>query len=115
MLVVATPGGATTQHLVDATVLAALGPSGLLVNIARGSVVDTQALAQALRDRTILGAALDVYESEPAPPADLLAFENVILTPHVAGWSDQAADRSVSLFLDNAARHLAGGAVLTPV
>jgi lactate dehydrogenase-like 2-hydroxyacid dehydrogenase len=115
VLVVATPGGAQTRHLVDARVLQALGPAGLLVNIARGSVVDTQALAQALRDRTILGAGIDVYEGEPAPPADLLEFDQVILTPHVAGWSDRAIDSSVELFLDNARRHLAGEAVLTPV
>ena len=115
VLVVATPGGAPTRHLVDAPVLAALGPTGYLVNVARGSVVDTAALAQALRVQAIAGAGIDVYESEPAPPAALLEFSNVVLTPHVAGWSPQAVDASVDLFLENARRHLAGEAVLTPV
>jgi len=64
MLVVATPGGASTRHLVNAAVLKALGPHGFLVNVARGSVVDTAALADALRHGVIAGAALDVYESE---------------------------------------------------
>ena len=115
VLVVATPGGAPTRHLVDAPVLAALGATGYLVNVARGSVVDTAALAQALRIQAIAGAGIDVYESEPAPPAALLEFSNVVLTPHVAGWSPQAVDASVDLFLENARRHLAGEALLTPV
>lgn len=114
-LVVATPGGAATRHLVDARVLAALGRDGFLVNIARGSVVDSAALAQALRERALAGAALDVYESEPEPPAALLGFDNVLLSPHVAGWSHQAVDASVALFLKNAERYLAGQPVLTPV
>jgi lactate dehydrogenase-like 2-hydroxyacid dehydrogenase len=115
MLVVATPGGAATRHLVDARVLKALGPRGYLVNVARGSVVDTDALAQALRDGAIAGAGLDVYESEPEPPASLLGFTNVVLTPHVAGWSPESVDASVRRFLDNARRHLAGETVLTPI
>ncbi|MFT3801509.1 MAG: 2-hydroxyacid dehydrogenase [Burkholderiaceae bacterium] len=114
-LVVATPGGGDTRHLVDAAVLDALGPQGFLVNIARGSVVDTAALADALRDARIAGAGLDVYESEPRPPAELLAFPNVLLTPHVAGWSPEAIEASMRQFIDNARRHLAGEPVLTPI
>ncbi|KWR74716.1 2-hydroxyacid dehydrogenase [Cupriavidus sp. IDO] len=114
-LVVATPGGADTRHLVDAKVLAALGPNGFLVNIARGSVVDTAALAHALRDGTLGGAGLDVYESEPAPPVELFDCPNLVLTPHVAGWSPEAITTSVMQFLENARRHFAGEALLTPV
>ena len=84
-LVVATPGGAATRHLVNADVLNALGPRGVVVNIARGSVIDTAALAAALREGRIAAAGLDVYESEPAPPAELLDLDSVVLTPHVAG------------------------------
>lgn len=114
-LVVATPGGAATKHLVNAQVLAALGPGGHVVNIARGSCVDTAALAAALRAGQIAGAALDVYESEPQPPEALVGLPNVILTPHVAGWSPQAIRASVDNFLANAEACLRGEALLTPV
>lgn len=112
-LIIATPGGAGTQHLVDAAVLSALGPRGVLVNIARGSVVDTAALAQALKGGTLAAAGLDVYESEPAPPAELVALDSVVLTPHVAGWSPEAVQASVDRFLENARRHFAGEAPVT--
>lgn len=114
-LVVATPGGAGTRHLIDAAVMRALGPTGYLVNIARGSVVDTEALAAALRAGELGGAGLDVYESEPAPPAPLLDCPNVVLTPHMAGWSPEAIDASFNQFLANAARHAAGEPLLTPI
>ncbi|MDH1901706.1 2-hydroxyacid dehydrogenase [Comamonas aquatica] len=115
VLLVATPGGAGTRHLVDAPVIAALGSQGYVVNIARGSVVDTAALAQALRTGALAGAGLDVYESEPLPPAELLDLDNVVLTPHVAGWSPEAVQATVDLFLDNAHRHFAGQPLVTPV
>ncbi|KVM70047.1 hydroxyacid dehydrogenase [Burkholderia gladioli] len=114
-LVVATPGGADTRHLIDAAVLAALGTRGFLVNVSRGSVVDTAALAAALRDGRIAGAGLDVYEGEPEPPAELVGLDSVVLTPHVAGTSPQARDRTIELFLENAARHFAGQPLLTPL
>ncbi|CAG9223933.1 D-3-phosphoglycerate dehydrogenase [Burkholderia gladioli] len=114
-LVVATPGGADTRHLIDAAVLAALGARGFLVNVSRGSVVDTAALAAALRDGRIAGAGLDVYEGEPEPPAELVGLDSVVLTPHVAGTSPQARDRTIELFLENAARHFAGQPLLTPL
>ncbi|MES2185732.1 MAG: 2-hydroxyacid dehydrogenase [Pseudomonadota bacterium] len=114
-LVLAAPGGKETYHLVDAKVLAALGPEGVLVNIARGTLVDTQALAEALREGRIMAAALDVYENEPTPPAALLGFDNAILTPHVGGISPQAIHASVVRFLDNAERHFARQPLLTPV
>ena len=115
VLVVATPGGAATRHLVNASVLDALGPQGYVVNIARGSVVDTAALAAALREGRLAGAGLDVYESEPLPPAELLDSDKVVLTPHVAGWSPEAVQATVDLFLRNGQRHFAGEPLVTPV
>ncbi|MBT9513781.1 MAG: 2-hydroxyacid dehydrogenase [Acidovorax sp.] len=114
-LVVATPGGADTQHLVNAAVLSALGPRGVVVNIARGSVIDTAALAAALREGRIAAAGLDVYESEPAPPAELIGLDTVVLTPHVAGWSPEAVQASVDRFLENARRHLADEVPVSPL
>lgn len=114
-LVVATPGGASTKHIVNAEVLAALGTGGHVVNIARGSCVDTAALAAALRSGQIAGAALDVYESEPRPPEALLGLDNVILTPHVAGWSPQAIRATVVNFIANVDALDRGEALPTPV
>ena len=114
-LVVATPGGADTRHLVNADVLEALGPQGYLVNIARGSVVDTEALIAALAGRRIAGVGLDVVEGEPVVPPALLKLDNVVLTPHSAGRSPEAVSATVALFLENATAHFAGKPVLTPV
>ncbi|AME23455.1 MULTISPECIES: 2-hydroxyacid dehydrogenase [Burkholderiaceae] len=114
-LVLATPGGAGTKHLINAETLAALGSHGYVVNVARGSVVDTAALADALERGVIAGAGLDVYEGEPAPPALLIESKRVVLTPHVGGRSPEAVAASVQLFVDNATRHFAGTPVLTPV
>ncbi|MBP0591541.1 2-hydroxyacid dehydrogenase [Paraburkholderia sp. LEh10] len=114
-LVVATPGGAATHHLIDRAVLKALGPQGYLVNVSRGSVVDTAALAHALSHRLIAGAGLDVYEGEPQPPHSLLPLTNVVLTPHVAGTSPESIAASVDHFITNATRHFAGEDVLTPI
>jgi lactate dehydrogenase-like 2-hydroxyacid dehydrogenase len=84
----------------------------VLVNIARGSVVDTAALADALHAGRLAGAGLDVYEGEPRPPEALLDLDNVILTPHVAGWSPEAMGASVRRVLANAEGHFSGrGAV----
>jgi len=85
------------------------------VNIARGSVVDTQALAAALRARRLAGAGLDVYAREPAPPQELIHLDNVLLTPHVAGWSPEAVQASVNRFLANAEGYFAGRGVVSPI
>lgn len=114
-MVVATPGGAGTLHLVDAAVLDALGPEGFLVNIARGSVVDTAALVDALVQAKIAGAALDVVEGEPDVPRELMRLDNVVLTPHVAGRSPEAVAGTVQLVIDNLNAHFGGQPVLTPV
>lgn len=108
ILVLACPGGAATRHIVNAEVLAALGPAGFLVNVARGSVVDTAALVAALRQKTIAGAALDVMEGEPVPPADLLSLDNVLLTPHYAGRSPDALRTQLATLLANIEAALGG-------
>ena len=115
VLMVATPGGPGTRHLVDADILDALGPQGFLVNISRGSVVDTEALAAALREGRIAGAGLDVYESEPKRPELLIGLDNVLLTPHLAGWSPEATQASVDRFMANAEGHFAGRGVVSPI
>jgi lactate dehydrogenase-like 2-hydroxyacid dehydrogenase len=114
-LVVATPGGADTKHLIGREALDALGPRGVLVNIARGSVVDTEALAAALKDGRLGGAGLDVYESEPLPPQPLIGLDNVVLTPHVAGWSPEAVQATIDRFLANAEGHFSGKGPVSPV
>ncbi|RZL83373.1 MAG: 2-hydroxyacid dehydrogenase, partial [Variovorax sp.] len=115
VLVCAAPGGPSTKHIVDAAVLDALGPQGFLVNIGRGSVVDTDALAEALRSGRIAGAGLDVYESEPKRPEQLVGIDNLILTPHLAGWSPEATEASFVRFLANAEGHFSGRGVVTPI
>ncbi|MES2635176.1 MAG: 2-hydroxyacid dehydrogenase [Pseudomonadota bacterium] len=114
-LVIAAPGGKATYHIVNAQVLDALGPQGVVVNVARGTLVDTNAVADALRDKRIWAAALDVYEGEPTPPAPLLEFENAVLTPHIGGISPQAIHASVVRFLQNADAHFSGKPLLTQV
>lgn len=115
ILVVATPGGAATRHLVDGAVLEALGPQGYLVNIARASVVDTDALVEALRAQTLAGAALDVFDEEPQVPEVLKTLDGTLLTPHVAGQSPEAAHDTVALVVRNLQAFFAGEPVLTPV
>lgn len=114
-LVIATPGGPQTKHLVDRAVLEALGPQGFLVNVSRGSVVDTAALAAALEAGTLGGAGLDVYEGEPKPPAALIGLKNIVLTPHTAGTSPDVRNATVRHFAENARRHFAGEPLLTPL
>ncbi|MGI4777696.1 MAG: 2-hydroxyacid dehydrogenase [Janthinobacterium lividum] len=114
-LVVITPGGEATRGLIDARVLAALGPDGYLVNVARGTVVDQPALVAALRDGTIAGAALDVFVDEPNVPPELFAMTNVVLTPHMASGTRQTREAMARLTLDNLDAHFAGRPLLTPV
>ena len=115
VLVCATPGGAATKHMVNAQVLQALGPQGYLINIARGSVVDTEALAAALKSGTIAGAGIDVYESEPHRPEALVDLPNILITPHVAGWSPEATQASVAQFIGNLTGVFAGKGAVAPV
>ncbi|HEY0288837.1 MAG TPA: 2-hydroxyacid dehydrogenase [Pseudomonas sp.] len=114
-LIVATPGGAVTRHLIDKAALKALGPEGFIVNIARASVIATDDLIDALRHDRIAGAALDVFDDEPQVPDALKMLSNVVLTPHVAGLSPQASQATVQLVADNLLAFFAGKPVLTPV
>ena len=114
VLVVAAPGGPETRHIVDAPVLAALGPDGVLVNIARGSLVDEQALIAALSDRVILAAGLDVYEREPSVPAELMALDNAVLLPHVGSATGKTRAAMANLVVDNLLSWIDGKGPLTP-
>jgi len=115
ILVVAAPGGPQTRHIVDAAVLEALGPQGVLVNIARGALVDTQALIAALSEGKILTAALDVFENEPEVPAGLLALPQVVLAPHIGSASLPTREAMAALVVENLLSWAAGDGAKTPV
>ena len=115
ILVVITPGGSETRHLVDASVLNALGPAGILINVARGSVVDEDALIAALQSNTILGAGLDVFADEPKVPQALLDLDHVVLLPHVGSASQHTRDAMGQLVVDNLLSWRAGRPPLSPV
>jgi lactate dehydrogenase-like 2-hydroxyacid dehydrogenase len=114
-LVVITPGGAGTRHLVNAEVLAALGPKGYLINVARGSVVDEQALIEALQSGTIAGAGLDVFANEPHVPQALCEMPQVVLTPHMASATTQTRQAMADLAFANMRAALEGQPLQTPV
>jgi len=107
-LVIASAGGAETRGLVSRGILDALGPQGYLVNISRGTVVDEQALVEALRDKRIAGAGLDVFEDEPNVPEALLALDNVVLLPHLASNTHETRAAMAQRVEDNLAAFLAG-------
>ncbi|NWD74288.1 2-hydroxyacid dehydrogenase [Pseudomonas gingeri] len=114
-LIIATPGGASTDGLIDRQVLEALGPQGFLVNIARASVVVTRDLVDALQQGRLAGAALDVFDDEPNVPQVLKDLDNVVLTPHVAGLSPEASEATVRLVEENLLAYFSGQPLLTPV
>jgi hydroxypyruvate reductase len=114
-LVVITPGGAATKHLINAQVLAALGPKGILVNVARGSVVDEAALIAALEAGTLGGAGLDVFEAEPNVPERLRALPQVVLAPHIGSATGQTRQAMADLAFANLAAKFSGQALPTPV
>ena len=115
VLLVITPGGSATRHLINAEVLRALGPEGILINMARGSVVDEEALIKALREKTILSAGLDVFAREPHVPPELIAMEHVVLFPHLGSGSVVTRERMDQLVVDNLLAWAAGKPPLTPV
>ncbi len=115
VLVLAAPGGEETRGVVDAAVLDALGPQGVLVNIARGSLVDEDALVAALAQGRIAGAGLDVFENEPAVRADLRAAPNVVLSPHAGGSSREGFAEIAAAVLENLSAHFAGRPPPSPV
>lgn len=114
-LVVITPGGAGTRHLINAEVLAALGPQGYLINVARGSVVDEEALVAALVSGGIAGAGLDVFANEPHVPQALWSLPNVVLTPHMASATHQTRQAMADLAFANMQAGISGQALRTPV
>jgi lactate dehydrogenase-like 2-hydroxyacid dehydrogenase len=115
VLLVIVPGGAATAKMIDAKVLDALGPDGILINMARGSVVDEPALIKALKDKRIMAAGLDVFVNEPNVPAELIAMDNVVLLPHVGSGSVHTRDKMDQLVVDNILAWAAGKPPLTPV
>ncbi|QIK80054.1 2-hydroxyacid dehydrogenase [Sphingomonas piscis] len=115
VLIAIVPGGEETRHLIGAEVLKALGPDGVLINVARGSVVDEQALITALQSGTILAAGLDVYDDEPNVPRALIDMPNVVLLPHVGSASARTRDAMGQLVVDNLVGWFGQGSVLTPV
>lgn len=114
-LIVCAPGGKETFHVVNQAILEKLGPGGVLVNVARGSIVDTAALADALKHKRIWAAALDVWENEPAAPTTLVEFDQAVITPHIAGISPEAIDANVGRVVDNLRLHRAGKPPLSPI
>ncbi|WOH81372.1 2-hydroxyacid dehydrogenase [Bradyrhizobium sp. BEA-2-5] len=114
-LMVIVPGGAATNKMINAEVLKALGPRGVLVNVARGSVVDEPALIQALKSGTILAAGLDVFAAEPNVPDELKTMQNVVLLPHIGSASVVTRNAMDQLVVDNLKAWFAGKAPLTPV
>jgi hydroxypyruvate reductase len=114
-LVVITPGGEGTRNLIDADVLRALGPNGYLINVARGTVVDEQALIAALQGGVIAGAGLDVFANEPNVPEALRAMENVVLTPHMASGTRETRQAMADLALENLTAHFSGRPLASPV
>jgi lactate dehydrogenase-like 2-hydroxyacid dehydrogenase len=114
-LVVITPGGAATAKLINADVMKALGPRGVIINVARGTVVDEQALIAALKSGTILAAGLDVFEKEPDVPDELKAMQNVVLLPHIGSASVVTRNAMDQLVVDNLKAWFAGKPPLTPV
>ena len=115
VLVVVAPASEATRGIVGAAVLEALGPRGILINVARGSLVDEPALIDALTSGTIHGAGLDVFASEPHVPAALVALDHVVLLPHVGSASTHTRERMGALMVENLTSWFAGRGPVTPV
>ena len=115
ILIVIAPGGPGTRHIVNAEVLQALGPDGVLINVARGSLVDEKALIEALRNKTILAAGLDVFENEPSVPQELIALDNAVLLPHVGSASIKTRRAMAECVVSNVLAWADDKPPLTPV
>jgi len=114
-LMVIVPGGPATLNMINAEVLKALGPNGILINMARGSVVDEPALIQALKDRTIYSAGLDVFAKEPQVPKELMEMDHIVLFPHLGSSTEVTRAAMDQLVVDNILAWAAGKPPLTPV
>jgi len=115
ILVMACIGGDTTKHIANLSVFKSLGPKGYFINIARGSVVNTEDLLVALSNRDIAGAGLDVYETEPSVPPALISMDNVVLLPHIGGGTVEARSEMGQLVIANIRAHFKGEPLLSPV
>jgi lactate dehydrogenase-like 2-hydroxyacid dehydrogenase len=115
VLIAACPGGASTQGLISRSVLEALGPRGVFVNIARGSVVDEAALVELLSTGELGGAGLDVFVDEPNVPEALFTLESVVLQPHQASATRETRSAMGQLVIDNVVAFVAGQPLITPV
>jgi lactate dehydrogenase-like 2-hydroxyacid dehydrogenase len=114
-LILITPGGAETRHMVNAEVLDALGPDGIVINMARGTVVDDAALIKALKERRIHSAGLDVFVNEPEVPKEYLEMDDIVLFPHLGSATAYTRQKMEQLVVDNLAAWGAGKPLLTPV
>jgi lactate dehydrogenase-like 2-hydroxyacid dehydrogenase len=114
-LIVITPGGAATANMINADVMKALGPRGVIINLARGTVIDEPALIAALKSGTILAAGLDVFAKEPIVPDELKTMQNVILLPHIGSASLVTRNAMDQLVVDNLKTWFSGKAPLTPI
>jgi lactate dehydrogenase-like 2-hydroxyacid dehydrogenase len=114
-LVLILPGGPSTSKMINADVMKALGPRGVIINVARGTVMDEQALIAALKSGTILAAGLDVFEKEPEVPDELKTMQNVVLLPHIGSASVVTRNAMDQLVVDNLKAWFAGKPPLTPV
>lgn len=114
-LVIATVGGASTKHLINEVVMRALGPKGMLINIARGSVIDEQAMVKLLSEGVLGGAGLDVFEHEPKVPDALKSMNNVVLMPHVASATNETRRAMLDCLLQNLESFFATGKIITAV
>jgi lactate dehydrogenase-like 2-hydroxyacid dehydrogenase len=114
-IIAITPGGASTNKIVNTAVMNALGPEGILINVARGSVVDQDALIAALSEGRLGRAGLDVFAAEPHVPAALRALPNVVLTPHVASATVETRQAMGDLTVDNLVQYFTNGTVISPI
>ncbi|WP_240232320.1 2-hydroxyacid dehydrogenase [Devosia lacusdianchii] len=114
-LVIIAPGGKGTERIVSRDVLEALGPKGMLVNVARGTLIDEPAMLELLQSGSLGGAALDVFENEPAVPAGFLALDNVVLSPHQGSATNQTRDAMGALLVANLEAHFAGEPLISAV
>jgi lactate dehydrogenase-like 2-hydroxyacid dehydrogenase len=114
-LMVIVPGGASTQNMINAEVLKTLGPRGVVINMARGSVVDEPALIEALKNRTIYSAGLDVFAKEPQVPKELIEMDHIVLFPHLGSSTEVTRAAMDQLVVDNILAWAAGKPPLTPV
>jgi lactate dehydrogenase-like 2-hydroxyacid dehydrogenase len=114
-LVIIAPGGKGTEGIVSRKVLEALGPKGMLVNVARGTLIDEPAMVELLQNGGLGGAALDVFEKEPQVPEALLGLDNVVLSPHQGSATNQTRDAMGALLVANLEKHFAGEPLISAV